>query len=188
VICYKLTDAEGRTNGAGKAPKPMQWAVGVTNRAAGEGTTLCTSGVLHVYRTPEQAAFMAPAHVPGYSRLYEVEVPEIPVDDGTKCGVKEATVLREIPLPELTTEQRVEIAIRVSLWMHDDPEYRRWAEEWLDGRDRSAEAALAALAARAAQAAEAALAALAALAARAARAAAPISLCEIITGVVGGAR
>ena len=135
MIAYKATDGDGHTKGG------MYWGVGVTNRATGEGNELCTNGVLHVYETPEQAAFMLPAHVEGYTRLFEVEVPEIVANDGTKCWVKEATVLREIPMPVLTTEQRVTIAIRVSLLAYSNPGYVKWAEDWLSGEDRSERAA-----------------------------------------------
>jgi len=142
MIYYKATDPQGRTRGG------MDWTVpGTVNEATGRGTELCTDGVLHVYRTPEQAAFMIPVHVLNYTRLFEVEVPEIVADDGAKCGCKRATVIREVPMPVLTIEQRVGIAIRVSLLVYSEPGYVRWAEGWLSGKDRSADAAYAARAA-----------------------------------------
>ena len=148
MIYYKATDPQGRTRGG------MDWTVpGTVNEATGRGTELCTDGVLHVYRTPEQAAFMIPVHVLNYTRLFEVEVPEIVADDGAKCGCKRATVIREVPMPVLTIEQRVGIAIRVSLLVYSEPGYVRWAEGWLSGKDRSADAAYAAHAAYAADAA-----------------------------------
>jgi hypothetical protein len=54
-------------------------------------------------------------------------------------------VIREITLPEITTEQRVEIAIRVALTCYDDPTFVGWAEKWLSGEDRSIGSAHAAL-------------------------------------------
>jgi hypothetical protein len=134
---YKATRADGTTQGG------MTWEVGKTNRATGEGG-LCSSGVLHVYDTPLQASFMIPAHVRGYMRLWEVECEDEGITDGTKRGVRDATPIREIPMPKITTEQSVEIAIRCALTVHSDPTYQRWADDWISGRDRSAEAAWAA--------------------------------------------
>ena len=54
--------------------------------------------------------------------------------------------VREIPMPVLTTEQRVEIAIQCALYdckkrYFTSDNFIRWAERWLDGTDRSAAAA-----------------------------------------------
>lgn len=42
----------------------------------------------------------------------------------------------------MTAEQNVEKAIRAAAGVYDDAVWQRWAERWLDGTDRSAEAAL----------------------------------------------
>ena len=52
--------------------------------------------------------------------------------------------VREIPVPVLTTAQRVEIAIRCALRIWANVDYTRWAERWLDGTDRSINTAWAA--------------------------------------------
>ena len=54
--------------------------------------------------------------------------------------------VREIPMPVLTTEQRVEIAIQCALYdckkrYFTSDNFIQWAERWLDGTDRSAAAA-----------------------------------------------
>jgi hypothetical protein len=121
----------------------MMWEIGKTNRAVGVGG-LCSAGVLHVYDTPEQAAFMLPAHMDGYTKLWEVECPDEGITDGTKRGVREATVIREVTLLELTTEQRVTIAIKVALVSYQDPGFVAWTEAWLTKKDRSVHAAYAA--------------------------------------------
>jgi hypothetical protein len=127
----KLTRADGKTH------NNMQWDVGVTNRATGTGYKLCTDGVLHVYDTPEQAEFIKPVQVPNYTRAWIVESDDEGVTDGTKRGVKSCTVIEETTLPEITTEQRVEIAIRCALTVYDDPSFVEWAEKWLSGADRT---------------------------------------------------
>ena len=134
----KLTSAEGTTR------NDMTWPIGKTNRATGKDRKLCSDGFLHVYDTPEQAAFMRPAHISVYTRAFEVESNDKGITDGTKRGIKSCTVVREITLPELTNEQRVEIAIRVSLLVYKEKSYARWAKDWLSGEDRTAHAAYAA--------------------------------------------
>jgi len=135
MIYYKLTDRAGNTKHG------MHWGVGKTNRAVGKGKALCTDGYLHVYDTPEQAAFMRPSHVPTYSRLFKVKSRNKGITDGTKRGIKSCTVLEEVELPELTVEQQVEIAIRASLLADTEEKYVRWARAWISGKDRSADAA-----------------------------------------------
>ena len=49
--------------------------------------------------------------------------------------------VREIPMPALTTEQRVKIAIRCALRVWANVDFTRWAERWLNVIDRSAAAA-----------------------------------------------
>jgi len=131
MIYYKLTDADGNTRNG------MHWAKGVTNRATGKGKELCTDGYVHVYDTPEQAAFMRPVHVSRYTRLWKVKSRCKGITDGTKRGIKSCTVIEEIELPKLTTEQCVEIGIRASLLVYKDKRYVRWAEDRLSGKDRT---------------------------------------------------
>ncbi len=155
MIRYKLTGSDGTTRG------DMLWEPGRTNRTKGKGRTLCSDGVIHVYETALQAAYMWPAHVPTYTRLWEVEVPAIVADDGTHQGVREATAIREIPLPEIEVAARVEIAIRVALRVYYDPSYVAWGEQWLRRKDRSEDSARTAMtqAAETARAADVAAAA-----------------------------
>jgi len=77
-------------------------------------------------------------------RLWECEVSGLELNDyGLKRIVQQCTTVREMSVPALTTEQRVEIAIRCVLHGCTDDNFSRWAERWLDGTDRSADAALA---------------------------------------------
>jgi hypothetical protein len=49
-----------------------------------------------------------------------------------------------VDLPEVTPVQRVAYGIYCSLAAYGDPDYVGWAERWLSGEDRSADAAYAA--------------------------------------------
>lgn len=136
---YKLTDQNRRTYGN------TEWGEGVTHTAKGTGP-LCSSGWIHAYEHPLLAALLNPIHA-NFSNpiLWEAEG-EIGIRYGQlKCGCASLTTIREIPLPSITTENRVRFAILCALRVYTDPEYRRWAEGWLDGRDRTRTAAEAAL-------------------------------------------
>ncbi len=54
-----------------------------------------------------------------------------------KLGFKKQTTIKQIPVPVITTEQRVEIAIRISLLVYRDKRYIKWAKNWLSGKDRA---------------------------------------------------
>jgi hypothetical protein len=97
--------------------------------------------VIHVYRHPLQASFFRPIHVSKYTRLWECPDEKIVADDGTKIGVKSCTTIREISLPKMTIEQRVEIGIRCALLFNREPSFVAWTDNWISGKDRSAEAA-----------------------------------------------
>lgn len=173
---YKLTDGDGKTlNGT-------QWGPGVSHSGTGEGG-LCGPGWIHAYEHPLIAVLMNPIHADFKNpRLWEAKG-EVGLRDGQlKCGCKTLTTIREIPLPEITAEMRARFAILCAKDVCACSAWNAWADKWLSGEDRSAEAAAVAArasydAARAAWAAEAAAAywassSSAALAAEAAAAAA----------------
>lgn len=155
---YKLTRVDGTTNG------DMQWGEGFTNTVEWGGY-LCGPGCLHGYRSPELAVFLRLLHVDSdYTELWECSTPEILADDGLKIGMASITTIKKIPMPQPTTEQRIEFAIRCAMLVYKDEAWTKWATDWLECKDRSARAARAAAdAARAA--ADAAYAAYAASAA-----------------------
>jgi hypothetical protein len=105
---------------------------------------LCSGGVLHCYDTPEDAVFFDLIHSNYLSqggRLWEAEYTGPSVSDGTKRGVGNLTLVKEIPIPQMLTEQRVERGIRAVLTVCKDPRFVNWAERWLEGADRSRESA-----------------------------------------------
>ena len=189
MIVYKLTDQNLQTYGS------YQWEPGVARETDGNGG-LCGPGWLHYYHDPLLAVLLNPIHADiANPILWEAEAEGLHRDDrGLKGGCTRLTLIRQIDLPQITTEHRIRFAILCAKTVCNDPAWNRWADRWLDGSDRSVAAAeaawaaervaesawaaeaadrAAAAAARAAEAAEAARAAAwaAAWAARAARAA-----------------
>jgi hypothetical protein len=151
---YKLTDAQGRTRAG--YDNELTWAVGVTHTAKGKGTELCTDGVIHAYEHPLLAVLLNPIHAnfnPATMRLFAAEGEIVAREGQLKCGVKSLTIVEEIPVPTMTTEQRVKFAILCAKEVCKDSTWNAWADKWLSGEDRSeARAARAAWEARAARA------------------------------------
>lgn len=141
---YKLTDSCGKTR------NDTQWGPGVSHSGTGEGG-LCGPGWIHAYEHPLIAVLMNPIHADFKNpRLWEAEG-KIAIRDGQiKCGCATLTTIREIPLPEITTEMWIRFAILCTkeastaavgeAWKA----WNAWADKWLSGEDRSAAAAAAA--------------------------------------------
>lgn len=147
-MLYKLTDQLGQTR------NQTQWGPDVAHKATGDlNQPLCSDGWIHAYESPEVAVFMNPAHGNfADPRLWEAKGRVGKRDGELKCGCRALTTLREIPLPVITAEQRVEIAIQCALKVYTEPGFVAWAEGWLSGKDRTWAAAWAAEAAEAAAA------------------------------------
>ena len=155
----KLTDKHSRTYGE------CQWGEGVEHTADGEGE-LCSEHWIHVYEHPLLAVLHDPVHGKFLddegARLWECESDDDnPKRDGQmKLGIRHLCTVQQIPIPEITFEQRVAYAIHCALHVYIEPVFVDWAEKWLTGEDRSrhatSDAAYAAYAADAAYAAYAA--------------------------------
>ncbi|MBM3327781.1 MAG: hypothetical protein FJY65_12580 [Calditrichaeota bacterium] len=132
---YKITNIDGKTR-AGEINE-TEWGDGVTHKATGTGGKLCSDGFIHAYEHPYIAVLMNPVH--GHYTpflLWEAEG-EIAIRDGQKkCGCKELTTIRQIPIPILTKEQIVEIAIRCAMEVYKEPSFTKWANNWLNNVDR----------------------------------------------------
>ena len=142
---YKLTDNLGRTR-AGE-DNELTWAVGVEHKTAGTGTQLCTADVIHAYEHPLIAVLMNPVHAdlnPAKMRLFVAEGEIVACEGQLKCGVHALKIVEEIPVPVLTTEQRVKFAILCAKLVCKDAAWNAWTDKWLSGYDRSAAAAEAA--------------------------------------------
>jgi hypothetical protein len=134
-MLYKLTDEKGQTHGG------TQWGEEVTHKARERGKALCTESVIHCYRHPLLAVLFNPIHADFRTPLLWEATGRVVADDGLKVGCKKVTTIRQIPLPVITTEQRVKFAILVSLEVYHDKDYAKWARNWLDNTDRTEVAA-----------------------------------------------
>ena len=146
---WKLTDQEWETYGHTK------WGPNVTHTASGEGE-LCGPGWIHVYTHPLLAAFLNQIHADFPKPiLWRGRGIAGKTDNGLKLGCSRFTTLEIVPLPQVTIEQRIRFGIICTRAVYCDPSWNRWADDWLNGNDRSAESARAARAAAAPAAAAA---------------------------------
>lgn len=153
MTLYKLTDKDGYTR-RGLSGETL-WGPGVSHTATGDKAELCTDGVIHAYTDPWLGLFLDPLHAGfGKPRLWEAEG-EVVAEAWDKVGVRTLTVQREILYIPPTVEQRVRFAIRCA-WPGANAAWRLWAQAWLSGINRTAQAAWAARAEAAARAAGAA--------------------------------
>ena len=169
---YKLTTSDYKTRKG--HPEETQWGEGVTHTVSGEGE-LCGRGWLHAYTNPLLAVLLNPIHAAIENPVLWECSGEIGKNDrGLKVGCKQLITKNILPIPQISTEQKVRFAILCAMEVCAEPNFRVWANNWLDGKDRSeaaaraAEAAAEAVAWAAAEAAEAAAWAAAEAAARAA--------------------
>ncbi len=136
IKMYKLVNQDFTTHSG------MKWAIGQTNKAKLPGNSMCTGQVLHCYKTPEQAVLFNPIHANIQNPiLLEIDCSAIVADDGLKYASKEQTPVKIIPLPTLTINQKVAIAIKLALLTYKASSFVSWATGWLDGSDRTAAAA-----------------------------------------------
>ena len=138
IIKYKLTDQNIRTH------KNYQWQLGRWERAKGKSNQdLCTDGWLHGYDSPLIAILHNPLHADYYKpRLWEVECKgKTKNDKGIKCGYQKMRLIKEIPVPVITTTQIVAYGILCAMEVSKDKKFLHWANDWLSGKDRSQRAA-----------------------------------------------
>lgn len=143
---------------------------------------LCGPGYIHGYTDPLLAVLLNPIHADIVDPLLWRAEGKIAINNrGLQVGCVSLTTIEQIPLPVVTTAQRVRFAILCAMEVCKDPAWRAWAEKWLDGSDRSPRAAarVAVLAARSA-ATDGLVRTASALAARAATAAAAARNIDLI--------
>ena len=136
MIGYKLTTQELTTHNG------FQWEVGKKAITKGNGE-LCTDAYLHFYDDPLLAVIFNPIHADIKNpELFEVEIGgEIKEEKGRKFGCTEMTLLKEIPLPEITLVQKIAFAILCAKEVYKEEKWNKWADNWLSGEDRSKGAA-----------------------------------------------
>jgi hypothetical protein len=133
---YKLTDQDCRTRG------DTLWTPGEWRETVGAGT-LCGPGWLHAYATPELALLLNPIHGNIKNpRLWLAEGDGKRLDDGQlKLGCTQLRIVEELPMPVITTEQRIGFAVLCAAHGYGDVAWNEWAWGWLLSVDRSADSA-----------------------------------------------
>lgn len=133
---YKLTDQNMQTFGG------FHWELGkVYGPLDGDGP-LCSGAWFHAYTSPYLAVLLNPLHgaIPD-PRMF-VAAGHIGASDfGLKVGCRSLRLTAEMPVPTIPTDARIEFAIRTALRTDATPQFRRWAADWLSGRDRTSESA-----------------------------------------------
>lgn len=133
---YKLTDENMRTYCG------FAWELNKTYETSGAGD-LCGPGWLHAYEDPLLAVLMNPVHAQFTApRLFKARGSgAFKNDHGLKCGVTKLRLIKELPLPVVTTTQRTAFGILCAMEVCDNKAWRAWADGWLSGVDRSRVAA-----------------------------------------------
>ena len=133
---YKLLtqDLKSRDNTA--------WKIGEPITITKKGYEMCSDQVLHCYNHPLLAVIFNRIHANILNpKLFKISVDQIVNTDGLKFASKSQTLIEEIPLPQIGTEQKVEFAIRVAKLVYKYSQWNLWADNWLNGSDRSARSA-----------------------------------------------
>jgi len=140
---YKLTDNNDQTYGK------CQWGKNVEHRVKGEDN-LCTPGWIHFYKNPLLAVFLNPIHGKynlDKAHLWECEVGgKIKEDRGLKWGASRIKTIKRVKLPKVTIEQRVKFGILCALEGYPEKSFTKWANDWLNSKDKSKEPAYHAIA------------------------------------------
>jgi hypothetical protein len=118
--------------------KDTKWEIGIPIKIEKTGNTMCSDEVLHCYNHPLLAVFLNPIHADiKEPKLFEIKVDEIVNNDGLKFASKSQTLINEIPLPKISSEQRIEIGIKIAKTVYKDEKWNEWADKWLSGEDHS---------------------------------------------------
>lgn len=133
---YKLTTQDDFTRKG--CSNETRWGEGVTHTAPGHGE-LCTEAYIHAYTSPLLAVFMNPVHGNFHNpKLWQCEGTVENWGNGTKVGCTSLTTEHTIPLPSVTTTQRVAFGILCALEVNNSDSFKKWAYRWLAGEDRGA--------------------------------------------------
>lgn len=131
---YKFTDQNNCTF------NQSVWVPGRWKQTSGEGE-LCGLGWLHAYNDPLVAIFMNRTNLD--TKLWSAEGSgEFKNDNGLKCGFTKLRILKNIKLPEISDEKRIEVALHCAIIAGvGDRSFTNWSTKWITGKDRSAKSA-----------------------------------------------
>jgi hypothetical protein len=149
---YKLTDQDGNTF------KNTHWEEGtrheIEKTLRDKNKPLCSSSYLHAYENPYVAVFMNLVYMNIRNPiLWQATGRVIRRQGQLKCGCFSLTTHKKLPLPVITMNQRIAVAIYCALVNCSNENFKFWAGRWLSGEDRTQSAAADASAANAAYAA-----------------------------------
>ena len=135
-IRYKLTNQNLKTYNS------CQWTLGEWKETNGIGS-LCTKGWLHCYSNPLLAILLNPVHAMIKNpKLFECEVEGKCLEDrGMKEGWTRMRLVKEIPLPEISLTQKAAFGILCAKKVCEEETWVNWANNWLNGTDRTGKSA-----------------------------------------------
>ena len=138
-MLFKVTDEHGQTKGHDGTVYqwgPFIWNEAASSKARGEWVE---EGIF-VYDAELIAAFFAPL-IFVKPKLWSARGEVISSDKHFGVLCRGLTTLSELPLPVITPIQRTHFAILSALSVYESGRFIAWADAWLKGTDRSAEAA-----------------------------------------------
>lgn len=143
---YKLTDKDNRTR-PGMYNETF-WGEGVTHTELG-AKELCGPGWIHAYTSPILAVLLNRAHANFDEKTMQLWgcQAEVGLRRADKIGCTVLTTVKKIDFPVFTLIQKQAFAILVAKAVYREDSFQLWADGWLSGKDRSANAAYAAYAA-----------------------------------------
>mgnify|MGYP001597704438 FL=1 len=144
MIKYKLTAQDMTTY-----TKSCKWKIGKEKTKLNQKTQfrLCSSDVFHFYDNPELAVLLNSIHANIQKpKLFKVSCNEV-IHDGLKGGATNMTLLKELPLPVFTLNQKVYFGILCAREVCKSKKWLLWADNWIKNIDRSSAATYAANAA-----------------------------------------
>lgn len=107
------------------------WLPGKQYTLPGQGNRYGNDWFL-TYKNSLVAAFVYPAfenyHNP---QLYQCKAVNRTYDDGVRVACTRLTCLKKIDFPDVLLVQRQQLAVMCSLIMYQEPEYIKWANNWL---------------------------------------------------------
>jgi hypothetical protein len=131
VYKYKLTDQNMQSYDG------FKWELNKWYEVSGEGE-LCSEGWLHFYDHPLLAVLHNPIHAQITNPLlFKAEVTGNNLDDdGIKCGWQKAMLVKQLPIPKVTTTNRIAYGILCAKEVYYGRDWLEWANNWLSGVDR----------------------------------------------------
>ena len=137
MYAYKLTTQDMKTRRGGF--NEVTWELHRQVTAVGKGNELCSPAVIHSYSSPLLAVLLNPIHADIQNpRLFKARCTKVIATDGLKQGHTSMTLVSELEVPTVTTNQRIAFAILCSLEVEQSESYKLWAQGWLLNRDRTA--------------------------------------------------